>query len=314
VLDEIVNTLQAPKKWLWGMLPGLHDEQTGEAYTGAQVAHNAFGTDPEGVWGKALGLGLDIAGDPLNLIGAGVGRAIGGLGKLAGVGGEAATAAAEAGGGAYSAMRPLRQTFGMVKGVQPLPAEFADEAIAAMNAGTGGRMVADQAGKFVGQSTGPIRSRLLAGEALAQDAADVGGAFYPKAGFGIAEANPLTARHETIHGLIDAATKSGNSAGLPLAMRVPAALQGSSSPFLQGWGNLLNEAAAHSGAVRGYWPQLGEYANFLLNPDSLGRAGYVAQAAEKSPLAAAMFQTMPYMAPATAAGGTYLATRPLFGD
>lgn len=69
MLDELIDVLSAPQRLLWQALPGLHDAETGEAYRGSQVAGDALGLDPEGVWAKALGFGAEAALDPLNLLG-----------------------------------------------------------------------------------------------------------------------------------------------------------------------------------------------------------------------------------------------------
>jgi hypothetical protein len=246
------------------------------------------GMDPESPWTKALGFGAEVAGDPLTYLGFGAGK----LAGMAAKGGEAAASG-------VGALSPLRRTFGMVKGVQALPE--AESAMAAEMAAAGNlprRAVIDPAAKFIGEKAGPL-PRSLAGEALAQDApymatGDVGGMFYPKANFGISSAaDPTANRHEVVHGLINAAVQNPAAGrNLPLAMRVPAALEraGENSPFLKGVGRVLNEAAAHGYENRGALNQMGGYARFLMEPTP----AYSQLLGETSPLAAAIYRSTPY--------------------
>lgn len=69
MLDELIDALSAPQRLMWQVVPGLHDAETGQAYSGAQVANHLTGADPEGLWGKALGVAAEAALDPINLLG-----------------------------------------------------------------------------------------------------------------------------------------------------------------------------------------------------------------------------------------------------
>jgi hypothetical protein len=466
-LSDVADVLQAPKNYLWSVMPGLHDEQ-GNPYTGAQVAQHAFGTDPDSFWGRALGFGLDVAGDPLNLLfpfaargvgaaakglgllgegaeaagaaagatspladalgaaapeaaeaampaaagawapaataapdaastwgktlglgekaldlstplspeaatqmyleaglptshamlhpnfeklaanwgeyaldpkaitaqdvldklrivtepfdseagarallskagygraalptdvlpstlpAAAAGRAAGGPGPfLASLGGGAEAAAGTGAGGNYAILKPLREKFGIMKGVGRIAPE---DAIAA--------------------ATGPLPERAIAEEALRRNALmrPDQGAYYPAHDFGLA-GSPTAARHEIVHGLIDQAAKSGQLGGLPLALRVPATLEQFQNPFVRGVGGILNEAAAQGLQNRGFLPQAQGYLNYLLNPAFPNRAGYAAQVAQRSPLAAGLYQALPYGVAGTAAAGAGAAAYPYF--
>jgi hypothetical protein len=318
MLQEIADLLSAPKRALWSVLPGLHDDQTGEAYTGSQVAHNAFGTDPDSFWGKALGFGLDVAGDPLNLIFPMAARGAGALTKALGVGGEAAEAASN-----YSRLKNLRGQFGMLNNVAPIDADLAPAVQAAADANQlGNRAVVGTNGAmsdWIGNYTGP-QSNLAALNKPVQKYAERAamepgaGAYLTEVGSpntGVAVAgSPRIMRHEITHGMIDAAAKSGDVSGLPLSMRIPATLQQSDMPFLKGLGVITDEAAAHANEVRGAFGQADNYLKFLLEPNP----GYYRQVAKASPMAASMWQTAPYVGAAGLSGGGYLAGNALFGN
>lgn len=129
MLDNVLDALSAPRRALWQMIPGLHDSATGDALSGSQVAQNAFGTDPEGIWGKALGLGLETFGDPLPLLSGLATRGAGaGLRALRGV----APAAEAAGGGgrlasAASFLTPASESELSAVGAASRAAHAADE-------------------------------------------------------------------------------------------------------------------------------------------------------------------------------------------
>jgi hypothetical protein len=319
MLQEIADLLSAPKRALWSILPGLHDEQTGEALSGSQVAHNAFGTDPGSFWGKALGFGLDVAGDPLNLIFPFAARGAGALSKALGVGAEAGEAASN-----YSRLKNLRGQFGMLNNVAAVEPELAPAVQAAADAnqlsnralvGTDGALT-----DWIGNYTGPQANLGKLNKHLgsyAQKAAmnpEEAGAYLttpgsPETGIAIA-GSPQIMRHEMTHGIIDAAAKSGDASGLPLAMRIPATLQQSNLPFIKGLGGIADEAVAHAVENKGLLGQADNYLKFLLEPNP----GYYRQIAKTSPMAAAMWQTSPYVGAAGLSGGSYLAGNALFGN
>lgn len=105
MLQEIGDVLQAPKNALWSAI-GLHDD-AGNALSGSQVAHNVFGTNEDSVWGKALGFGLDVAGDPLTWAAPLLGKGVGAAGRALGLFGEAAEAGAGAAKGANALEKAL---------------------------------------------------------------------------------------------------------------------------------------------------------------------------------------------------------------
>lgn len=80
---------------------------------------------------------------------------------------------------------------------------------------------------------------------------------------------PGTARHESFHGLMDAARESGDSSSLGLLARGANGLQQSGSPLLQGLGYTGEEALAHGVQNgRNLSSQLGGAWRFLDNPTS----------------------------------------------
>lgn len=105
LLGQIAGVLDAPRKLAWSYLPGLHDENTGEAYTGEQVGQNVIdavrGDEPgtsHSPLANILGVGLQTALDPLTFA----------AGPIAGmVGGRAGLAAARVGGAERAAAQAL---------------------------------------------------------------------------------------------------------------------------------------------------------------------------------------------------------------
>lgn len=81
-LGAVSDTLQIPRRGLMQLL-GLPED-------GTELVSNLTGLDPESPWTKALGLGAEVATDPLTYLGGTIGRAAGGV---AGRGLEAAALA-----------------------------------------------------------------------------------------------------------------------------------------------------------------------------------------------------------------------------
>ncbi len=86
LLGQVGDTLSAPRRALWGAA-GLPD-------SGSEVLHQYAGMDPSSPWTKALGMGVEMAGDPLTYAGFAAGAVPGLLGGRAlGEGLEAAALA-----------------------------------------------------------------------------------------------------------------------------------------------------------------------------------------------------------------------------
>jgi len=214
----------------------------------------------------------------------------GGLGGL-----RAGTAASKAGESAYGALKPLREQFGVVKGVRQLDTPEQIAKLAALEESGGmGRVIStahDQ--PLVGLATGgTISGNERAMGRLADMATESGfrtdGMYDPglRAAAIIEGADPKVARHETIHGLIDTASRTGEYGGMPLAMQVPARLIRSPFKFTRGLGEVADETVAHALENRGLWDQLGGAYRFLSNP----QRGYAKQFEQTSPLAAALYK------------------------
>lgn len=309
-LGQVGDALSAPRRAIWSAI-GLPE-------SGSDLVANTLGMDKDSPWTHALGMGAEILGDPLTYAGGLAGKAASWLGR----------GASEAAAGA-KAMSPLRRTFGMVKNARAIPEELMPLAREATAAGSvPARTVAtdilkipDALGSaeplaYVGQLTGraSMNDARRALEAVGPDIAsgDMAGAFFPRMNVGVSS-GVTNNRHELVHGLINAAAQHpDDAAALPLAMRLPAALQraaGTDNPFLKGVGSILNEAAAHGYQNRGAMNQIGGYANFLMEPS----ASYAEQIGRVSPWAAALYRSTPYGVAAglggAAGGAGYLAMR-----
>lgn len=128
-------------------------------------------------------------------------------------------------------------------------------------------------------------------------------------------AAPGTLRHETLHGLIDAARRSGDTSSLSMIPRLSANAQESSSPLLRGLGQIGEETAAYGAEARRPLDQLKNMWNFLDNPQQ----GYAAQFSRESPLAGALYRNavVPNAVRGAGAGaagvGSYLGGNALMG-
>ena len=87
---SLLGVLDAPRRALWGLVPGMHDPESGEAYTGEQLVRNLAGVsgDEESLLLPALtgvlGAGVQTALDPLTFAAGPLGGLLGGrLGRAA---------------------------------------------------------------------------------------------------------------------------------------------------------------------------------------------------------------------------------------
>jgi hypothetical protein len=282
MLEELGNALSAPRRWLWGMLPGLHDPDSGEAYTGHQVAQH-LGMDADSPWTTALGVGLEAAGDPLNLAIPLAGRAVGAAGKALAGGAEG--------------MMPLRRAFTVAKDAAPVGESAAGRAVMTARP-IGPAPLAD-----VADALGDFSKHLGEGS-------NVTASYYPGGKVAVVPqgASAATRRHETVHGMIDA-LRTGGDAPAPLLMRGTAALQRSPSPFVRGLGEVADEFTAHALAPHDALQGLGSGLKFLLS----GSPDYARQIGHVSPLVGALYGNLPYLAAGTAAGGAFLPAYRHFG-
>jgi hypothetical protein len=313
-LGQVGETLSAPRRWAWSAL-GLP-----ESGSGTDLLKQTFNMDPESTWTKALGFGAEMALDPLTYLGAGVGKLAGSFGKGGALGkaapkaiteyGNVATRAAKAeqllgrseavAAGAtnpgFQSLRPLRDNFTMTKGISFPEVPGAP--------GLGRR--------FIGGANTVSDNAVGAGirEFEEMAGADVGGKFITNAGYipgvnvGVVPkyAAPSSTRHETIHGMIDALRQGIPSPNAPLAMRIPAALYRSERPFIRGLGQIADETVAHALSRKGFGNQVSGGLSYLFGQ----HPGYAQQILEGqgSPLAAAVYKNMPYLA----GGGVAAAT------
>lgn len=127
------------------------------------------------------------------------------------------------------------------------------------------------------------------------------------AGAALKGAGPATTRHEVVHSLVDQVARGGSGEGMPWPVRLAGRLRagtGDTGPR-SALGLLADETAAHALENRGLMGQVGGAGRFLFDNTSRwgreSRPGFAAQLAERSPLVAALFNSLPY-APAAGAG------------
>jgi hypothetical protein len=147
---QLLGGLDAPRRWLWGLIPGLHHDDTGEALTPEEAGQGLFGDSTPLTSGlsRLAGIGLATAIDPLTfalgpLAGALGGKAAAtasavGLANRAGAAGlesiPALTHAAEAAGAAAKAV-PTYETLANVAGRQ-IPTQAVQDALMYGNLGS----------------------------------------------------------------------------------------------------------------------------------------------------------------------------------
>lgn len=278
-LGTVGNVIDAPGAVARGLLSGDTDAAFGgimdpsKRVTGRGLLQNWGMVDPkeEGGgfdFGDALGMGADILTNPLTYIP---------VGGLAARGLRGAGQAAEAGGEALSGLMAGRRGFALAKDVSH-------------RTGDVGRIVGGSIGDKVnayGVAKDMLSDGALARYAPGQNAGAVSALVNP------AE-QALATRHETIHGLIDQAAKSGNMEGLPMVAKIPAKLHqmaggaSSTKPSLTGgFADLMDELAAQSLEKRGMWNQIKSGKDFLFN--SPFQEQYAADFARRSPFVGALY-------------------------
>lgn len=303
-LGQIGGVLSAPRRAVWGAL-GLPEE-------GRQVLGQYAGMDPDATSTHLLGAGLEMAGDPLTY-------AMMGLGGVAGALAPGAEAAGE-GLAAGSKLAPLREGFAAFHGLTP------------EETGWAGRLVGEPS-----QEPTALLRQLIGkdGAAAGEDFGTAQGLYDPvsRTAIDYAGGGPAMQRHELMHGLVQSAATTGNSAGLGPLARTAAWLKGPAmqaaaagdveSPVFgsvrTGLGQVADETAAHAAEGRGLLDQAGNAAKFLFRSpgELLGagakRAGYIDDFARVNPWAGRAYNAIgyaPYAAGAGAVGGAgYLASR-----
>lgn len=121
----------------------------------------------------------------------------------------------------------------------------------------------------------------------------------------------VTNRHETVHGLVDAARRSGNTAGIPMIAK-PAAWVGQGLDPMTATGPraataaLLDEMAAHTLENRGLANQLKGFGGFMFGnpfkPSSFERNAYANMFSGLSPTVGGIYRGMRYVPHAAGAG------------
>lgn len=217
-------------------------------------------------WGNfAGGMALEAATDPLTYFGGFLAKqALGGAGKAASQLGN---------------LRGARGGMAMAHGVDD----------------------AGRAASIVGGSPA-AREYAQAAAALLPEQVGVQGMQFPGMGVAAARAGtgPQTWRHEVVHGLVDQA-RQGAGQNLPLPIRAVGALKrgtmdeaGRVMPGMRSaLGQVADETLAFGLENRGLMNQIKGGANFLFNPALEGRAGYVDQFRNLSPMVGAAYNWLP---------------------
>src|SRR4051812_20697562 len=106
MLGQVGDALSAPRRLLW-RLAGLPED-------GTALLADTFGMDKDSGWTKALGMGAEMALDPLTYAGFGLGRLGGGvLDGIAGAEGALAGEVSSAAGARRAAMEGLTARAGL---------------------------------------------------------------------------------------------------------------------------------------------------------------------------------------------------------
>ncbi len=256
--------------------------------TGSDLA-SRFGLarDDDALGSAAIGMGLDLATDPLSYLGVGAAHH-----ALAG-GKEASR---------FSSVRGLRQPLGLVK-------DLGGDTERVIG---GARGLADHLKSSWADLAQEVPSD-VEGMMLSpwnRQAADKGMA---GTGFTLGrDPGSRIAREEILHGMTKHAAVNGGEENLPLFNRLAAkAYRGGLNPegyvnFHSGLGNVLDEIGGHTYSERGLGKQIGGFMDFMLDPAS--HRGYHEQFAHHSPLAASLYHAAPGAVAGTVAGGSAGAT------
>jgi hypothetical protein len=324
LLNAILEGASLPRRLLW---QGAHS-LLGTPET-PEDAVSALGMDPEGFGGKLAGFGLSMATDPLTYGGALLGALRAGRGaSLAGEAGEAA--------GSPGWLQAVRKTG------NPKIDALASQAPAKIAGATGVAPEEIKSGimgslremmKPVSpgvETLMPLRRQFemitnpeeIASNPLLKRAGEKG-AFNPKLMFGYASGRGTpgfanTLRHENLHGLVEAAARSGDTEDLPALMRWPAQQYQKAVDFgggglgaqitdgpRYGLATLLDEIQAHTLSEKGLVNQLGGLRNFLFDPHL--NKEYAARIKDYSPALANLYGNL-HKVPQAGAGALGLGT------
>lgn len=341
ILQGAGNVLDTPGSVVRGLLAGQADKAFGgildpsQRVSGRDMLDRWGVTDANsGTAGDIGGLVAGVATDPLMWGGGALLRALGKGGSAAAKGvegmGEAASAAGKAATAAEAGVGDVMMNSQLVPGVSAGPVSpllnarrnfsvLRDVGMDSANQPTfravGGldntvgrsKQVLSSANNFVTDSMMDSMNGITPAQGAYSSVNRVASV--------AADASPGTLRHETMHGLIDNAVRSGDGSGLAMIPRASAAMQRANSPLLNGLGQIAEEAAAYGSEGRGPMRQMSNMLSFLDNPTS----GYASQFSQVSPLAAKLYaaRALPNagrLAGAGAAGAGYAGINALSGD
>lgn len=285
-LGRVGDVLDTPRRLAWQGINSILGNEDGPE-NGADLLSRA-GMDPESVWTKALGMGVDALTDPLTYAGGFIGRGIG----------KAANAVSKIGKPGVANVLKARRNFAAVKDVGfPATGEsFADAAERIAKGGDGLNVLPGR--HALGRVVGPMHESTI--ESLAAGGLDdiawdfgtnpaVKGMYDARlpAAFTAPGAKPEVIRHELVHGLNrEAARESG--AGLSLASKAIGSSYKTHNPFLTAMGIVGDEALAHGAHSRGVGNQIAGATEFLKNP----HPHYVRQVSALSPEAGNLWNAL----------------------
>jgi hypothetical protein len=161
------------------------------------------------------------------------------------------------------------------------------------------------------------------GRVMARLAGEAEGAYFPtlNAGAVLKGTGPNVRRHEVVHGLIDQATKTGDTSGLPLVAKLPVWLApkaGRDAPFRHTLAQVADELAAQALENKGLLEQLRGGARFLFanpldGPQQAVRRAYFDAFQKRSPAAARLYELVGNAPLAVGAGAAGLGSLGLAG-
>jgi len=272
-LGAVGSALSAPGDYTRGVLAG----RPGERATARDLlsAYNLAEPDDDSWLGAARDIGTSFLTDPLTYAGGGIARMAGqGASKVPGLLG-------------------LRRNFAIAHGV-----DDAGQAARVLGGTESQRTLSQMIGQQLAAGAGAAGGAEGAGAFLAAvPAGEVMGQSLPGGAGAILGRSVAAGRHETMHGLIDAAVQSGDTSALgPLAKLAAWGQAGGSKTGLRaGFGNLMHEAAAHAAEGRGLAQQSGNALDFLFGGSPAVRQGYAEGFARTSPIIAAAYRGLGYV-------------------
>jgi hypothetical protein len=258
-LGRVGDVLDTPRRLAWQGVNTLLGNENGPE-NGADLLSRA-GMDPESVWTKALGMGVDALTDPTTYLGGLIGRGVG----------AAAKAAVKPG---VKNLLNARRQFAAVKdvGMPAIGEGLADAAARTARGREAAHVISGELG--MGRVVGPLEEQAynqltkhgeldhIASEMMPRRGQPSTGGMYSdsmNAALTRYGAPNEFVRHELMHGI----THNGGG-GLP--QKLLGKMYESESPFVNSLGFIGDEALAHGAEAHGLGKQMSGAWDFLVHP------------------------------------------------